>query len=68
VPTDSLRYLIGLGFIAVAVARMARKPADWRPWGLWGWPPRSSTRNAMIYVALAAGILDAGALWFSLQR
>jgi hypothetical protein len=68
VSTDSVRYLVGLGVIVVAVAWMARKPSDWRPWGLWGWPPRSSTRNAMIYIALAGGILDVGALWSSLQQ
>jgi hypothetical protein len=67
VSSESLRYLIGLGVIVVGVAWMARKPADWRPWGFRGWPPGSSYRNGAIYIALAGGILDGFALWRSLQ-
>jgi hypothetical protein len=65
--SESVRYLVGLGAIAVAIVWMARKPSDWRPWGMWGWPPASAYRNALIIVALAAGIVDVAALWFSLQ-
>lgn len=67
-PTESLRYLVGLGVIVLGVAWVARKPSDWRPGlGFWGWPPGSSFRKAVIYILLAGAILDVFSLWRSLQ-
>jgi hypothetical protein len=67
VVSDTRVAIAGMVGMVLIIAWLARRPADWKPWGFWGWPADSNFRGACIGLAVAVLIVNAFAIWFSFQ-